>query len=207
MNPEKNLPVDVTRAGDPGVLLPMNVAAITTGSGSEGIAVYLPAWGSFDDALVELYRTHAKALVEMLWVFVGDRAEAEDLCQEAFIRLHRAWRRIDHTANVGAYLRATAFNLARSGFRRRQVSRRVRLVPDTDAAPGADEGVELRADQRDLLAALRRLPARQRECVVLRYWQDQTDAEIAATLGISPNSVKTHLRRAMVTLEQRLEKN
>jgi len=206
MNPE-NLPVDVTRAGDPGVLLPMNVAAITTSAAGEGTAAYLPAFESFDDALTELYRLHAKRLVEMLWVFVGDRAEAEDLCQEAFIRLHRVWHRIDHSVDVGAYLRATAFNLARSGFRRRLVARRLRPVPDADAAPAADESVELRVDQRALLAALRRLPARQRECIVLRYWQDQTDADISATLGISPNSVKTHLRRAMATLEQHLEKD
>ena len=65
--------------------------------------------------------------------------------------------------------------------------------------------MELRADQRRLLAALRRLPHRQRECVVLRYWQEQSDTEIAATLGISASSVKTHLRRAMERLEHDLE--
>jgi RNA polymerase sigma-70 factor (sigma-E family) len=140
----------------------------------------------------------------MLWVFVGDRAEAEDLCQEAFVRLHGAWGRLDHTANVGAYLRATAFNLARSGFRRRLVARRLHPQPKPDVA-AADDGLELRDDQRALLAAVRRLPARQRQCVVVRYWRDQSEAEIAATLGISPNSVKTHMRRAMAALEQHLE--
>lgn len=179
------------------------VAAIPAAVAGESPVEYLVS-GSFDEALVDLYRAHAKGLVEMLWVFVGDRGEAEDLCQEAFIRLQGAWRRIDLSQNAGAYLRATAFNLARSGFRRRLVARRLQPVREPDGA-AADEGVELRADQRRLLAALRRLPHRQRECVVLRYWQEQSDTEIAATLGISASSVKTHLRRAMERLEHDLE--
>jgi RNA polymerase sigma-70 factor (sigma-E family) len=204
MTTPKKPDADVTPAADVGVLVPMSeVAALPAGTAGPGAVEYLVP-GSFDDALVDLYRTHAKALVEMLWVYVGDRSEAEDLCQEAFIRLQRVWRRIDPSRNAGAYLRATAFNLARSGFRRRRVARRLRPVPEPNGA-AADEGVELRADQRQLLGAVRRLPARQRECVVLRYWQDQSDTEIAATLGISPNSVKTHLRRAMDHLEHDLE--
>jgi RNA polymerase sigma-70 factor (sigma-E family) len=178
------------------------VAALSAGTTKQSQAEYLVS--GFDDALVDLYRTHAKALVDMLWVFVGDRGEAEDLCQEAFMRLQRSWRRIDPERNAGAYLRTTAFNLARSGFRRRVVAQRLRPGPEPESA-AADEGVELRDDQRQLLDALRRLPARQRECVVLRYWEDQSDAEIAATLGISANSVKTHLRRAMERLEHDLE--
>ena len=167
--------------------------------------VGLPTFEAFDDALVALYADHAKALVEMLWVFVGSRAEAEDLCHDAFVRLHRVWRRIDHGDNVGSYLRTTAFNLARSSLRRRSVVRRLAPPPDRQASPAADENVELRADQRTLLASIRRLPRRQRECIVLRYWQDLTEPQIATTLGISVSSVKTHLRRATQTLEQHLE--
>jgi RNA polymerase sigma-70 factor (sigma-E family) len=205
MTPRNDFQAGVTRRSEPGVLLVMNeVAAISAGTAGESTVEYLVS-GSFDDVLVDLYRTHAKPLVEMLWVFVGDRGEAEDLCQEAFMRLLRSWRRIDPSRNAGAYLRATAFNLARSGFRRRLVAQRLRPAPEPEGAAAADEGVELRADQRQLLDALRRLPARQREYVVLRYWQDQSDAEIAATLGISANSVKTHLRRAMERLEHDLE--
>jgi RNA polymerase sigma-70 factor (sigma-E family) len=157
----------------------------------------------FDGALVDLYRKHAKELVEMLWVFLGDRAAAEDIVQESFIRLHRAWPRLDHSRPLGGYLRTTAFNLARSGLRRRMVALRHRPAPMHDVA-SAEAGVVLREDQREVAAALRRLPARQRECIVLRYWADQTEAEIAATLGVSVNSVKTHLRRGMEALERRL---
>ena len=158
---------------------------------------------SFDGALVDLYRKHAKELVEMLWVFLGDRAAAEDVVQESFIRLHRAWPRLDHSRPLGGYLRTTAFNLARSGLRRRMVALRHRPAPMHDVA-SAEAGVVLREEQQEVAAALRRLPTRQRECIVLRYWADQTEAEIAATLGVSVNSVKTHLRRGMEALERRL---
>jgi RNA polymerase sigma-70 factor (sigma-E family) len=197
---EENRSPAVTSIAEASVQPPMSDALIAEP------AEVAPAFEAFDEALVALYRQHAKPLVEMLSVFVGDRAEAEDLCQEAFIRLHRAWRRMDRAGNVAGYLRATAFNLARSGFRRRAVARRRQPAPAPEGSAPADEGVELRADQVDLLAAVRRLSPRQRECIVLRYWEDQTDAAIATTLGISPNSVKTHLRRAMDALEQELEK-
>ena len=157
----------------------------------------------FDGALVDLYRKHAKELVEMLWVFLGDRAAAEDIVQESFIRLHRAWPRLDHSRPLGGYLRTTALNLARSGLRRRMVALRHRPAAAADV-PSPEAGVVLREDQQEVAAALRRLPARQRECIVLRYWADQSDTEIAATLGVSANSVKTHLRRAMAALERRL---
>lgn len=157
----------------------------------------------FEAALVELYRDYAKELVEMLWVFVGDKATAEDIVQEAFLRLQRAWPRLDHTRPVATYLRTTAFNLARSGFRRRLVVLRHRPSAPAHAA-SAEAGVILREDQREVAEALRSLSARQRECVLLRYWADLADRDIAATLGLSPNSVKTHLRRGLAALEQRL---
>jgi len=164
----------------------------------------LPGTGPFEIGLIDLYRDNAKELVEMVWVFVGDKATAEDIVQEAFLRLHRAWPRLDHTRSLAGYLRTTAFNLARSGFRRRLVALRHRPPAAPDAA-SAEAGVILREDQRQVALALRTLPARQRECVVLRYWAELSDKEIAATLGLSPNSVKTHLRRGLASLEHRLE--
>jgi RNA polymerase sigma-70 factor (sigma-E family) len=165
---------------------------------------FFPASETFDEALVDLYREHAKPLVEMLWVFVGDRGEAEDLTQEAFVRLQRAWPRLSHHQNLGGYLRATAFNLARSGFRRRLVRRRHHSPAVVDGA-SAEEEAMLSDDQAQVAAAVRLLPARQRQCVILRYWDGLTDGEIAVTLGLSVNSVKTHLRRGLAALEERLE--
>ena len=142
-------------------------------------------------------------LLEMLWVFVGDKATAEDLVQEAFIRVHRAWPRLDRSS-ARSDLRTTAFNLARSGFRRRTVALRHRPAgPGPAASPEVD--VVLREDQREVAAALRRLPARQRQCVVLRYWTELGDPQIAIELGISVNSVKTHLRRGLAAMEKQLE--
>ncbi|HEX7276265.1 MAG TPA: SigE family RNA polymerase sigma factor [Acidimicrobiales bacterium] len=158
----------------------------------------------FGDELVALYRDYAADLLEMLWVFVGDKATAEDLVQEAFIRLHRAWPRIEDRDGTRAYLRAIAFNLARSGFRRKVVALRHRPAgPTHGASPEVD--VVLREDQVEVAAALRRLPARQRQCVVLRYWTELPPPQIAAELDISLNSVKTHLRRGLAAMEKELE--
>src|SRR5258708_4002718 len=82
---EKNPRADVTPGRSEGVLLPMSDLAAISASGAQvdgGVVELVPAFDTFDDALAVLYRDHAKSLVEMLWVFVGDRAEAEDLCQE-----------------------------------------------------------------------------------------------------------------------------
>ena len=170
------------------------------------LTVDLPGVGAdkpFADGLADLYRSYAPDLLEMLWVFVGDKATAEDLVQEAFIRVHRAWPRLDSSA-ARSYVRTTAFNLARSGFRRRMVALRHRPTgPGPAESPEVD--VVLREDQREVTAALRRLPARQRQCVVLRYWTELGDQQIAAELGISVNSVKTHLRRGLVAMEKQLE--
>ena len=155
---------------------------------------------SAGDAVVELYREHGAWLLGLLEVFVGDRATAEDLAQEAFLRTYRAWGRIgDHDRAVG-YLRATALNLARSGFRRRLVALKHRTGPARDAA-GADEAVVLRDEQREVIDALRGLPDRQRECLVLRFYGELSEAEIADSLGISTNTVKTHTRRGLAALE------
>lgn len=159
----------------------------------------------FGEELVDLYRAYAPDLVEMLWVFVGDKATAEDLVQEAFIRVHKSWHRLEHGDRARAYLRATAFNLARSGFRRRLVAlRHITPGPAPTSSPEVD--VVLREDQREVATALRRLPARQRQCVVLRYWTELGDQQIANELGISVNSVKTHLRRGLAAIETQLEK-
>jgi len=181
----------------------MNVARVTlVGWGDE----HLTGEVSADAALAALYRSHGAWLVGLLDVFVGNHATAEDLAQEAFLRTFRAWPRLrDHDRAVG-YLRTTALNLARSGFRRRVVEMRHASGPARDHL-GADVQVVLREDQREVIAALRTLPARQRECVVLRFYGELSETEIATTIGISVNSVKTHMRRGLAALEARLEED
>jgi RNA polymerase sigma-70 factor (sigma-E family) len=150
-----------------------------------------------------LFRAEGSHLLGMMVAFLGDRAAAEDVVQESFAKVQRAWPRIDPD-RAAAYLRTTAFNGARSLLRRRVVAERFRPERAVTTA-GADDGVVLAEDQRAVVAALRRLPVRQRECVVLRYYADLREHEIAATLGVSRNSVKTHLRRGMAALARELE--
>ena len=156
-----------------------------------------------DEALADLYRDHSRWLLGLVEALVGDRATAEDVVQEAFVRMHRAWPRLRDRDRAVGYLRTTALNVARSGFRRRMVAVRHRPPAERDAG-GADEGVVLREEQRSVIDALRQLPARQRECLVLRFYGELSESEIATTLGISNNSVKTHTRRGLAALEIRL---
>jgi RNA polymerase sigma factor (sigma-70 family) len=157
------------------------------------------------DALVTvLFREQGAALVRLARFFVDDRAAAEDLVQEAFIRLARAADRLRERDKAAAYLRAIVLNLARDHNRRGLVSLRHRLP--ADPVPASVEDVAaVHADQREVLDALRDLPRRQRDCLVLRYYLELSVADIAATLELSANSVKTHLRRGLRALEARLE--
>jgi len=179
----------------------MNVARLAiVGWGDERLTGEVSA----DVALAGLYRSHGAWLVGLLEVFVGNRATAEDLAQEAFLRTYRAWPRLRDQDRAAGYLRSTALNLARSGFRRRLVEMRHASSPARDEL-GADVQVVLREEQREVIAALRTLPARQRECVVLRFYGELSETEIASAVGISVNSVKTHMRRGLAALEARLE--
>ena len=156
-----------------------------------------------DLAVSALFATEARSLLGMLTAYTGDRALAEDLVQEAFLRLHRAWTRLDDPTSSAAYLRSIAFNLARSQFRRLRLVR-TRTAERDEVAGSAEDGVVLSEDRREVAAALRLLPDRQRTCVILRFWAGLTDSEIASTMGISRNSVNTHLRRGLRSLESTL---
>jgi RNA polymerase sigma factor (sigma-70 family) len=156
------------------------------------------------DALVgALFVEHGPSLVRMARLFVDDRNAAEDIVQEAFIRLSRAAHRIVDRDRSAAYLRSIVLNLARDHNRRGLVSLRHQLPADTGSASFEDE-IIVREDQRRVIDALRELAVRQRDCLVLRYYVELPIATIAATLGISENSVKTHLRRGLATLGDRL---
>ena len=153
-------------------------------------------WGE----LAALYREHSRLLVRLAVLLVDDVGIAEEIVQDAFVLVHR---RLGHVERPVAYLRTTVVNLSRSRLRRRLVARRHPGLVERDA-PAADERVGLRDDQRAVITALQRLPRRQREVLVLRYWSELSEDEIAATLGISNGSVKTHAHRGMAALEQEL---
>lgn len=146
------------------------------------------------------------ALVRLARLFTDDRNAAEDLVQEAFIRLHRNADRIRDPAKAAPYLRSILLNLARDHNRRGLMSLRHAEALTPEASPEAPEDrVILNDEQVGLIAALESLPARQRECLLLRFYFDLTEREIGATLEISPNSVKTHCRRGMESLRRILE--
>jgi RNA polymerase sigma factor (sigma-70 family) len=160
---------------------------------------------AFDtDAFVaDMFRDQSVQLVRLARLFVDDRTAAEDLVQEAFIRLARSAHRIEDRARAPAYLRSIVVNLARDHNRRGLVSMRHRL-PLGNQLAGADDQLVLEEDQREVLEALSELPGRQRTCLVLRYYDELGIDEIAATIGVSRNSVKTHLQRGLAALQQRL---
>ena len=163
----------------------------------------IPMATDVDRLLVGLFEREGRSLVRLARLFVDDRNAAEDLVQEAFIRLARSAGRIKDEAKAAPYLRSIVLNLARDHNRRGLVSLRHRLPFEQERAQEEDQLV-LRDDQRQILDALRDLPHRQRDCLVLRYYQELGIDDIAATLGISRNSVKTHLQRGLAAMESRL---
>jgi RNA polymerase sigma-70 factor (sigma-E family) len=162
------------------------------------------------DALVAtLYEREGVALVRLARLFTDDRAAAEDIVQEAFIRLHRNAHRIEDTGRAAAYMRSIVLNLARDHNRRGMMSLRHQdtAIRETSAAPQPipEDRIVHTEDRGEVIEALRDLPTRQRDCLVLRFYLDLTEKEIADTLDISKNSVKTHCRRGMAALKRRLE--
>ena len=159
-------------------------------------------WADPDAVIAAMYAEHARSLVGLARLFVDHRDAAEDVVQEAFIRLSRSLHRIDDPSKAAAYLRSIVLNLARDHNRRGLLSLRHSQRPvDLDPA-GVDETIVSRDEHQRVLTALRALPRRQRDCLALHYLLELPVADIADTLGLSPNSVKTHLKRGLASLRQ-----
>jgi RNA polymerase sigma-70 factor (sigma-E family) len=156
-----------------------------------------------DALVIALFEQEGQSLVRLARIFVDDRNAAEDLVQEAFIRLARSAHRIEDQSKAAAYLRSIVLNLARDNNRRGLVSLRHHLPQDERRASTEDE-IELQEDQQEVIDALRELPHRQRTALVLRYYEELGIDDIADAMGISRNSVKTHLKRGLAALEDRL---
>jgi RNA polymerase sigma-70 factor (sigma-E family) len=154
--------------------------------------------------LVDLYREHYASLVRLASLLLHDVGAAEDVTQDAFAKVHVAWGRIREPEKALAYVRSAVLNGARSRMRHLQVVDRHRPEPRPDTQSA--ESKALRGEEhREVVAALRALPLRQRECLALRYYLGLSEAEIAETLGISTGSVKTHTHRGLAALEKTLE--
>lgn len=154
--------------------------------------------------LPTLYATHWRAMVRLAVLLVDDVPSAEDVVQDAFVALHRRSGALRDPAAAVAYVRAAVVNLSRSVVRHRQVVRKHMRVAEPDHVDGADFHVLLSAEHREVLAAVRELPRRQQEVLVLRFWSGLSEAEIAETLGISAGSVKSSASRGMAKLSSML---
>jgi RNA polymerase sigma-70 factor (sigma-E family) len=160
------------------------------------------------DLLAMLHREHYSSLLRLATLILGDVALSEELVQDAFVKLQLRWRGLRQIDRAPAYLRSAVLNGARSQLRRRGVRERHAQVRTVAAASVTPESSALGcAEHERMVAALRRLPHRQREALALRYYLDLSEAEIAAAMGVSPGSVKTHLHRGLAALARELGEN
>jgi RNA polymerase sigma-70 factor (sigma-E family) len=144
-----------------------------------------------------LYEAHYRKLVKLASFYTDDTETAEEVVQDAFLKLLKGNYRID--TNPGAYLRSMVLNGARSQLRKRKVRRD--YVPDTPRPVDAAEiGGVAAAASTEIVAALRTLPEKQSAVLVLRYFLDLSEADIAETLGIARGSVKSHASRGLAKL-------
>ncbi|WP_406066602.1 RNA polymerase sigma factor [Streptomyces sp. NBC_01077] len=155
--------------------------------------------------LTELYRARRLDMVRLALFLVDDLHTAEDVVQDAFAAVCRTYGTSLHgLQDPGAYLHTAVVNAARSVLRRRRTARAY-TPPHPVAGPPVDEGLLLAEEHRHVLDALGGLTRRQREVLVLRYWSELTEAQIAQTLGLSRGTVKSTASRALDALEKKLE--
>ena len=156
---------------------------------------------SAGDKLEALYLCHGPEALRLAYLLTGDRELAEDLAQEAFVRVARRLTGLRNADSVRWYLRRTVVNLANSHLRRRRVERAHMPALASSVAGVVTTDVVTKQVVRDAIA---RLSARQRTVVVLRYYQDLTDQQIASVLGCPVGTVKSALHRAAAILRQNL---
>ena len=157
-----------------------------------------------DRAVTELYAEHYRALVRLAAMLVRDTQTAEEVVQDSFVAMHDGWQRLRDGEKALAYLRQAVVNRSRSVLRHRTVvDKNLQKAPPD--MPSAEHGAMVLLERHAVVVALRGLPERQREAIVLRYYADLSEAEIAATMGISRGAVKSHTARGMSALRTALE--
>ena len=159
---------------------------------------------SADRAVTELYSEHYRALVRLAAMLVRDTQTAEEVVQDAFVAMHDGWQRLRDTEKALAYLRQAVVNRSRSVLRHRTVvDKNLQKAPPD--MPSAEHGAMVLLERHAVVAALRDLPDRQREALVLRYYADLSEADIATAMGISRGAVKSHTSRGMAAMRAALE--
>ncbi|WSL84624.1 SigE family RNA polymerase sigma factor [Streptomyces sp. NBC_01724] len=186
------------------VIAPMRAARPAQLPSQRGGAEEIVAAGTTVDHLTETYRAHYRSLLGLAALLLDDTASCEDVVQEAFIRVHSARNRVREPEKTLAYLRQTVVNLSRSALRRRILGLKLLSKPMPDMA-SAEEGAYDQLERDALIKAMRGLQRRQREVLVLRYFADMTEAQVAETLGISLGSVKAYGSRGIAALRAVME--
>jgi len=164
----------------------------------------VPAAPDADQAITAMYCAEYRSLVRMSAVLVGDVSTAEEVVQDCFITMHGAWRRLRDVDKAVNYLRRSVVNRSRSVLRRRMVAERHAPKHEPDM-PSAEQGAITQLERIAVISALRSLSPRQREAVVLRYYLDLSEDQVASYMRISRGAVKSHTARAKSALRTALE--
>jgi RNA polymerase sigma-70 factor (sigma-E family) len=181
---------------------PIDAALIESALAGTGV---IAAAQNPDAAITALFGAHYRPLVRLAVLLVHDVATAEEVVQDSFVALHSGLHRLRDNEKALAYLRTAVVNRSRSVLRHRVVVDRNAPKPPPDM-PSAEHGALALLERSAVVSALRKLPVRQREVVVLRFYGDLSEAQIASTMGITRGAVKSHTSRAMSALRSVLER-
>ncbi|RXS88464.1 SigE family RNA polymerase sigma factor [Streptomyces sp. TM32] len=162
-----------------------------------------PADPAREAGVAHLFELHYASMLRLAVLLGAD--DPENVVAEAYYQIYRKWQRLRDAEAAEAYLRSTVCNLTRMRIRHLQVARRHVENPPDEVVASAESTAILHDDQRVLIDALQALPARQREALVLRHWLGLKEKEIAAAMGISCGSVKTHTARGLAALTHTME--
>ena len=157
-----------------------------------------------DLAITQLYHAEYRSLVRMAAMLVGDTGTAEEVVQDSFIAMHAAWRRLRDADKALHYLRRSVVNRSRSVLRHRVVIDK-HLPKGEPDMPSAEQSAITLIERSAVVAALLTLPGRQREALVLKYYLDLSEEEVAAAMKISRGAVKSHTARGKAALRTVLE--
>ena len=155
-------------------------------------------------AIEDLYRREYRGLTRLAVLLLGDHGRAEEIVQEAFVALFERWKRLQDHRGLPAYLKRSVANAAVSDLRHRRVVR-LHRSDDPDHVASAESTAMDQLKHRRVMAALNRLPDRQRAVLILRYYAELSESEIANVLGISKGAVKSHSSRGLRSLRPIME--
>jgi RNA polymerase sigma-70 factor (sigma-E family) len=161
---------------------------------------YVSAGGGDQGDIEGLFRARYLEMVRLAGLLGAD--DPEDVAQEAFTRLMNKEPALPDAGAATGYLRAIVVNLTRNRHRHLRVVRR--HAPVTAAPDSCEQSAIAYEDHQEVIAALAALPGRRREAIVLRYWLDLSEREIAAAMGVSPGTVKSHVSRGLAALARTL---